>query len=71
MRLESLLAPPPAPYTAVCCVCGRTTAAPVEAGYVERAGGPGCVRYVCPQDTTDCSPGPVPDELHRAGGPRD
>ncbi|MFF6970003.1 MULTISPECIES: hypothetical protein [Streptomyces] len=70
MRTESLLAPPPAPRSAVCCVCGRTTTAPVEAGYVERASGPGYVRYVCPQDTTGCSPGPVPGELNRSGGCR-
>ncbi|MGV9313693.1 hypothetical protein ACWDR0_16110 [Streptomyces sp. NPDC003691] len=68
MKLESLLAPPPAPYTALCCVCGRPTVAPVEAGYIERASGPGYVQYVCPEHATALTPGPVPDELNHSGG---
>ncbi|QKM66018.1 hypothetical protein STSU_001425 [Streptomyces tsukubensis NRRL18488] len=68
VTMESFLAPPPPPLTAVCRVCGRVTTAPVEVGYVERASGPGLVQYVCPEHAVTLTPGPVPGELNRAGG---
>ncbi|MFF3554326.1 hypothetical protein ACWD4V_03545 [Streptomyces tsukubensis] len=44
MNLEGLLAKPPDPVTAPCCICGRTTTAPVEVH-------PG--HTTCPEHITD------------------
>ncbi|MGV9311108.1 hypothetical protein ACWDR0_02795 [Streptomyces sp. NPDC003691] len=44
MTSEGLLRTPPEPVTADCCVCGRTTTAPVEAW-------PG--RTTCPEHILD------------------
>ncbi|MFE0425934.1 hypothetical protein [Streptomyces sp. NPDC058953] len=58
MTVEGLTTPPPEPLTAVCCVCARTTTAPVEVAYIERASGPGRVVYACPEDAAIPTPGP-------------
>ncbi|MGW1279004.1 hypothetical protein ACWD4V_18935 [Streptomyces tsukubensis] len=44
MTLEGLLAQTPEPVTAHCCICGRTTTAPVEVR-------PG--HTTCPEHITD------------------
>ncbi|AZK95626.1 MULTISPECIES: hypothetical protein [Streptomyces] len=54
MTPEGLLAEPSPPVTAVCCVCGRITTAPVEAR-------PGAL--ACPEHILDAHTGRVPVSL--------
>ncbi|WP_186768100.1 hypothetical protein [Streptomyces qinzhouensis] len=53
MTPESLLTEPPPPVTAVCCVCGRITTAPVEAR-------PGAL--ACPEHILDAHTGRPPPQ---------
>ncbi|QDY76503.1 hypothetical protein [Streptomyces qinzhouensis] len=63
MTRDSLTIPVPPPSGGPCVVCGRTSPAAVEVGYIEQASGPGIVQYACPRHATAFPPGPVPDEL--------
>ncbi|MGW4205203.1 hypothetical protein [Streptomyces sp. NPDC004726] len=64
MTAESLTTELPPAHSALCCLCGRYTTAPVVVRYVERSSGPGLIVYACPEDAMALAPGPGPDE-HR------
>ncbi|QDY76960.1 hypothetical protein [Streptomyces qinzhouensis] len=69
LPLLALLAGPPAPRRETCCVCGRTTAAPVEIRDVMAPGGRIHTLYSCPHHIDAGLTGPGGDHL-QAGARR-
>ncbi|QDY77912.1 hypothetical protein [Streptomyces qinzhouensis] len=63
MTRDGLTRPVPPPSGGPCVVCGQTSPAAVEVGYIEQVSGPGIVQYACPEHATAHAPGPLPGEL--------
>ncbi|AZK95296.1 hypothetical protein B7R87_16620 [Streptomyces tsukubensis] len=63
MTRDGLTTPVPPPSGGPCVVCGHTSPAAVEVGYIQQTSGPGIVQYACPEHAAAYLPGPVPDEL--------